>query len=174
MTGDRVIRTRSKTEREIEEGKLRSAAELTDRITSSSEAAVHIAGDLKDGEIKSLIDHAYSMQETAKALDETVSQIKDVLKQWGSINDVKSLDGLRTGAMKISAKSTTTTKGATELVRLLKKYNKVKAADTVLSVKIGEAKKYLGEAVLIEENFIDTKSDPFGTCSLRELKKKKK
>lgn len=113
------------------------------------------------------------MQETAKALDETVTQIKDVLKQWGSLNDIKKLDGYRAGTMSISAKTTTTTKGATELVRLLKKFNKVKAADTVLTVKVGEAKKYLGEAVLIEENFIETQSDPFGTCSLKELKKKK-
>lgn len=175
MTGERVIRTRSKSGEGQEDVKnLRTAAELTDRITSSSEAVVNIAGDLQDGEIKALIDHAYSMQETAKALDETVGQIKDVLKMWGSLQKVKKLDGFRSGSMSISAKTTTTTKGATELVRLLKKFNKVKAADTILSVKIGEAKKYLGEAVLLEEKFMSQDSDPFGKISLVELKKKKK
>lgn len=175
MTGERVIRTRSKQRDAQEESKnLRSAAELTDRITSSSEAVVNIAGDLSDGEIKSLIDHAYSMQETAKAIDETVGQIKDVLKMWGNLRKVKKLDGFRTGSMSISAKTTTTTKGATELVRLLKKLNKVKAADTILSVKIGEAKKYIGEAVLLEEKFMEQDSDPFGKISLIELKSKKK
>jgi hypothetical protein len=57
------------------------------------------------------------------------------------------------------------------LIKLLKEEGKLKYADDLLGVKLTEAKKYLGEKVLLDHGFISTETTTYGSVSFKEPKK---
>ena len=124
---------------------------------------------LTDGEVALLIDAGAAENAKMNKLKKRVTGIKLILKAAAILGKWKTRASPR-GVCSIK-KSTESVYGtATELAKLLKKLKKPKLFDTLVSVKIGEVKKYLGEEVLIEEGYLTLEDNPYGSMTLKVTK----
>uniref|UniRef100_A0A6M3M035 Uncharacterized protein n=1 Tax=viral metagenome TaxID=1070528 RepID=A0A6M3M035_9ZZZZ len=121
---------------------------------------------MTDSELEALIDSATGWDMTAKSQAKKVKEAKELLLAHAKANSWKTRVGA-TGACKIGPSSKTTIL-ATAFVRVLKKLGKIDLVDDLLSVKLGEAKKYVGEVPLEPISEVDT--EEYGTVSLKALK----
>lgn len=123
---------------------------------------------LNEEQAKLLIDHCQGLQDQAESLGQSIGEIKGALLGFAKHADVKTLKA-EVAQMSVRASTTSTVGSATKLVALLKKMKKVKAADAILSIKIGEAKKYLGEQTLRDEKLYSTETSTFGSVTIKPL-----
>lgn len=166
----RKIRTKAKT-KVVEEvqgkalpKKSTTVKEILEGLRSGTE------GILDDQDMEMLTDYGTAADALSKELEKDIKLIKPAVMAYAKHNKVKKMFNIGGGGFSIGAKTDTTYGGVTELAKLLKKYDKLKMFDDMASVKVGEVKKYLGEATLELEGFMSKKSEPYGTVSLKPKK----
>jgi hypothetical protein len=107
--------------------------------------------NLSEAEVKAMIDEGLAIDEIRKAMDKKIKAfldpIKDMLKELAKRHGFTYKEGIE-GACEISPSSKTVTGTATELKQLLKKEGKSQLFDSLLTVKITDAKKFLGDDIL--------------------------
>ena len=167
MVGKRVVRFEEKASVKAKRKDVRARKPeqlLVDLATSDLEAAVR---GLSEKEIEVLIDFGTVADEERKALDGQVKLVKAALLVSAEKTKWKTRSGA-VGVAKVSPRMSTSILPR-KMVALLSKLKKQKLFDTLFNVKVGEAKKYLGEDVLEPIAQIQTKE--FGSISLKKLKK---
>lgn len=122
---------------------------------------------LTNAEMEKLIDNAAVLDVQGKEMAKKVKRAKAMLLANAKKKKWKTLTG-RTGVAKVSP-STTTVIPVKPFALLLKKLKKTKMLFDLLSVRISDAKKYLGEDVL--EKIWETEFEEYGSVSVSELKK---
>lgn len=129
---------------------------------------------LSEGEVKLLIDEATKIDEERRMIlaltDAVVKPIKEILKGTAKEQGWTEKAG-SFGACKISPSTTTITGTVTELDKLLKQERKFNLRDSLVSIKITDAKKFLGEDILFSSGLFRVERDEFGTVSLRKITK---
>lgn len=128
---------------------------------------------LTQQELVLLIDNGSTLDEQRKAITKEVERIvaptKMLLLALAEQQKWKVKAG-KIGECKIGAGSSTKIKGTvTEFAILLKNEGKLELFNDLVSIKIGETKKYLGEDAL--KNFMEVESKEYSSVSL-SLKKK--
>jgi len=167
MVGKRVVRFEEKA---VGKAKRKAVTArkpeqlLVDLATPNLEAAVK---GLSEKELEALIDFGTVADEERNALDGQVKLIKAALLVRAKKAKWKTRAGA-VGVAKVSPRTSTSILPR-KMVALLSKLKKQKLFDTVFNVKVGEAKKYLGEDVLEPIAQIQTKE--FGSISLKRLEK---
>jgi hypothetical protein len=125
-----------------------------------------IADELNETEMAALIDYGAELDAEAKEHNRRVKIIKDLLRINADIYRWKNKAG-NTATAGVSPSSKTTI-DATAMGRLLARLGKSNLFGTIFSVKITEAKKYVGIDDLDEISETETKE--FGRVSLKLLK----
>jgi len=145
-------------------------------VPSKSDKVVELLLDLEAGtkfgkghedDIGILTDYAAAANALTKILDKDIKLIKTAIMTFGRATKTKTLMGRGGGSFTIGPSTTTTYGGATELAKLLKKYDKLDLFDEMTSVKVTEVKKYLGEATLESEGFMSKGSKEYGRITLK-------
>lgn len=175
----RKIRTKSK--QETVEGQVKRKCRTVTQIGEEQNVAVKqetesdqevmikaLATGLTDTEIGVMADYFLNETEKIKKIEEAIEWIKPLLKMSAVEQDWKRKFGEVAEAKAMASSTTTFTCTVTKFVALLKKENKLKLVDDLLSIKLGDAKKYLGEETL--KGLVKKVSDPKGRLSV--LKKK--
>jgi hypothetical protein len=125
---------------------------------------------LTENEIKQLIDYATEIEEMRREIAQSVKNfvdpIKKLLVEHAKENNWKHKDG-NLGKCDIAASSTTITGTATELIQILKKEGKTKLFDSLVSIRVTDSKKFLGEDILFKSGFFKMDRKEFGTVSLK-------
>lgn len=121
---------------------------------------------MAESELEVLVTYAAEASAAQKELKAEADLIKKFVLEYAKANQQKTFDYVR-GSAQIGASSHSEYGTATALARILKKLKKMDIFDTLVSVKIGEVKKYIGEAVLLEEKFIKVKTEPYGKVTLK-------
>lgn len=170
----RQIRTKSKrkpTQTMGQKSKSRTVAQVHNEqeIAEGHKNLVkELAGSLNDTEIGVLIDHLLYESEKATKLLSAVAWIKPLVKLSASEQKWKKKFGDIAEAKSMASSSTVFTCTVTKFVALLKKEGKLKLVDDLLSIKLGDVKKYLGEEVL--KGITKKTSDPAGRFSIARKK----
>ena len=157
-----------RTKKQIEANGMSSTREkrsfevLIKEVTTKTAAA----GLLND-EVAELIDHAGELDALRKELDVKVKKAKAILLKNAEEKSWKMQAGEKLAA-KISP-STKTEIPVKPFLSLLKKLKKAAMASDLLSVRIGDAKKYLGEDVL--KDVSDVEVTEYGSVSFTRLKR---
>lgn len=145
----------------------RSVAQIIKQY-HETDSAVEL--ELSNAEIMSLIDVGSDIEERRRAIDKEVKAevepIKDILLQLGQANKKKNMEGHR-GKCTIGPSTKTLTGTATQLAALLKKEGKVKLFDSLLTVRVTDAKKFLGEDILFKSKFFTSERKEYSTVSLK-------
>ena len=151
----------------------RSPERLIERALGGEEETV-IGPSLKDNEALVMIDYLAGIQQEIADLTEQLTSGKLMVKAYCKKND--AVEVATDNNVAKCGKSTKTEYGtATEMVKILKLEDKINLANDILSVKVGEAKNYLGEAVLKEHGFIgDSNTTDFATISIKGLTRKRR
>lgn len=128
---------------------------------------------LTPSELAALIDRAAELEDKrktiAKEVDAVVSPTKKLLLEVAKASGKKVLNG-KTGTCKIGASSTTHILGTpTEFAALLKKEGKLELFDSLVGIRLGDTKKYLGEDAL--KDFVKVETEEYGTVSIGSKKK---
>ena len=147
-----------------EKGTVAKKQRSADEVIRTVEAGD--AGTITDSELESLIDTATSWDMTAKSQAKKAKEAKLLLLAHAKEHSWKTRAGV-TGACKIGPSSKTTIL-ATAFVRVLKKLGKIALFDELVSVRLGEAQKYVGAVPL--EPISEVKTEDYGTVSLKPLK----
>jgi hypothetical protein len=137
----------------------------------NEENVSEFAGTLSTKEIMTLIQEATRRNEIVKMFKADIEKTKTIMRHIAEKirrSEIKAEDG---SICKVSPSSKTVTGTATELIKLLKEEGKLKYANDLLGVKLTEAKKYLGEKVLLDHGFINTETTTYGSVSFKEPKK---
>jgi len=156
---ERVVRTKKgvKTRAASAKAKLRSPDQLIDESVAKARTA-------KEREILNLIDTATTWDYHRKLLDKQVKKAKAILLAHAEKNNWKA-KAAETASVLISP-SQSTTINPSKFTKLLIKMKKKKLYDVLMSVRVGDAKKYLGEDVVDEVAEVDKKE--FGTVTLKK------
>lgn len=123
--------------------------------------------DLTDADVEELIDEGTRWDHLQKELKKFVDEAKDILKVHAEAHEWKTRAG-ETCTADISP-STTKYINPTEFARLLKKMDKLEVFDDTVSVKIGEAEKYIGKLSI--EEIAEIETEEYGSIRLRAIKK---
>lgn len=146
----------------------RSVAEILENYLDSGLEGLNLSAS----ELILLIDNGAELDEkrkaVAKEVDAVVTPTKKLLLALAKQGKWKSKAG-KIGLCKIGGGSTTVIDGTpTEFAALLKKEGKLHLFDELVSIKIGDTKKYLGEDALT--GFMHSDIEEYGSVSL-SLKK---
>jgi len=143
---------------------LKQKEETKEKTKNSSNGKTESKAEVS---IMELIDNAYDWDVEKKKFDAKVKEAKIVLLAHAKQNEWKEKMG-KNAKCKIGP-STVAEIGVKPFLSLLKKLGKVALVQDLLKVKITEAKKYLGEIAL--EDVTDSQTEPYGSVSLKPLKK---
>ena len=136
-----------------------------EELTESQDVTIEEAGSLNDSELTALVDQAYFWDLEQKELAGRVKNAKTILLRNARAQEWKSYSG-ESAACKIG-KSTKSIMGTVkEFLQLLKREGKMKLLDDLLKVKLGDAKKYLGEDAL--NGFLTEETEEYGSVSLKK------
>ena len=169
QTTSKEIKSKTKPTEEIYELKSNDLIHKILENTATAENVLQVASQMSETDRKVLVDFALHCYEQKQHYESMLKTAKEILMTYGHENDKKNLSTLTTSCI-IGPASNTVTGTPTELVKLLKKMGKTELADTILSVKIGEAKKYLGQAMLEAEGFLKTVTEEFGKITIKQKK----
>jgi hypothetical protein len=167
----RVIRRTDPAHYQKGEGETKMTAEVFLDMIENGHTVKEVADKLTDSDMLRMVDYGYERDQEKKEIDKEVKVVKDVLMEYGRQRKVKKMAGSKADAV-ISAASSTETGTPTELAKLLKLENKIDLFDELVSVRLGDLKKYLGEAVLKDHSFIKkVESDEYGKIGFKARKK---
>lgn len=170
----RKIRTKSKqkpTQTVSQKTKSRTVAQVHTEfeIAIGHEKLIkELANTLNDTEIGLLVDHSLGETEKASKWLDAVGWIKPLLKVSSLEQKWKKKSGDIAEAKVMAASSTSFTCTVTKFVAFLKKEGKLKLVDDLLSIKLGDVKKYLGEEAL--KGITKKATDPYGRFSIARKK----
>ena len=139
---------------------------LVEMVLLNAEVVKDIAAYLQDEERVALVDYALDCGERSKALEAREKAAKQLLMVYAENESKKDLS-TSSNSCKVGASSSTETGTPTQLIRILKDERKLNLVDDILSVKVGEAKKYLGEKFLEAKGFIKKVSEPYGRLTIK-------
>jgi hypothetical protein len=129
--------------------------------------------NLNESEIEMLIDHGTKIEERRRSIDKEVKSvvepIKDILLQSATAVKWKHKEG-SDGKCDIGPSTKTLTGTASELYKLLQKEKKAKLFNSLLTVRVTDAKKFLGEDILFKSGFFRSERREYGTVSLKPRK----
>jgi hypothetical protein len=152
------------------ESKVRTAAEI---VKQWHQVDTIEQLNLSESDLEMLIDHGTDIEERRREIDKEVKSmvepIKDILLQSASKLKWKHKEG-HEGKCDIGPSTKTITGTATELLKLLKKEGKVKLFNNLLTVRVTDAKKFMGEDILFKSGFFFSERKEYGTVSLKPRK----
>lgn len=125
------------------------------------------AKSVSEKELVQLIDEAVKYDVEQKRLSKLVETSKELIMTIAKGEKWKHKPG-STGMVEIKS-SSKTEMTATDLARLLDREGKTNIFDNLVNVKVGEAKKILGEDAVRE--FSKTSTEVYGSISLKPLNK---
>lgn len=144
--------------------------ELQEKVAARTEKEMleHFSalGDsLSSIEVSRVVDIGVVANEQLKELGEKVALAKSILLQYAKLNKLKEIEGSK-GLAKIGASSTTEQTGTVkDFVEILKTEGKKHLLYDLISVKVGDAKKLLGEEAL--KTFFKKKTEDYGSVTLK-------
>jgi hypothetical protein len=162
----RKIKTANKRET-VEKVTGRAVPSKTGRIQLALESAIKEKA-LTKNEVEILTDYGAVIDSLIKEFTADIKVIKRSLMDYGLRTKTKKFAGVK-GSYSIGATSATEEGTPTEFVKILKKLKKTALFDDLVKVRIGEAKKYLGEQVLVDAGFIKKTTNAFGKIALKVL-----
>jgi hypothetical protein len=155
--------------------KRETVEKVTGRAVPSKTGRIQLALDsaiaerkLTKNEVEILTDYGAVIDALVKELTADVKVIKAGLMAYAIKTKTKKFAGVK-GTYSIGSTSSTEEGTPTEFVKLLKKLKKTNLFDDLVKVKIGEAKKYLGEQVLKDNGFIKKTTNAFGKIALKVI-----
>lgn len=170
---ERKIRTKKK---EIQEQEKEATTQPTKPVSQMLEECLStdlegnvqaaIDSSISDDQIRVLIDDLGEKDEELKRLKEEVDTRKTLVKEIAKHRQMRSMEGHEYTA-KVGDSSKTEVV-PTDFVKLLVKMNKKDMFDDLFSVKVGEAKKYLGADVVGEVT--QEKKTPYTSVSVKRKK----
>jgi len=172
----RQIRTKRKTkptQTKSQKSRSRTVAQIHTAIEQAGKTESklkELAGSLTDTEIGLLADQHLRDTEKSAEINKGISWIKPLLHLSAREQKWKKKEGDVSEAKAMAGSSTEFTCTVTQFVALLKKEGKLKLADDILSIRLGDAKKYLGEAAIAPVT--KKKSDSMGRFSIARKKGK--
>jgi hypothetical protein len=129
--------------------------------------AEEVGACLTTKEQEGLIEFGGEQNQIKLQSEKDVKLIKEILlsnaKTSGELIGVS-----RSFKFGVSPKTTTEFGTATDLARILKKHKKMELFDDLVKVMVTDTKKYLGEQILIEEGFMTTNTEKFGSTSIKK------
>jgi len=131
----------------------------------TSMTPTELAGTLSEVEVETLIDIAARKDAECKDLTKSVKKAKAILLKEAEASGWKSKTTSANAEAKISP-STSTSIPVEPFIKLLHKMKKVKQLKDFVAVKVGDAKKYLGDDVL--ETIWDVNTEKYGSVSLKQ------
>jgi len=168
VTGRKIrLKNELPSEAKVKNGRVinRSVPQL---LKDAQELGVEEVGvALTEKEHESLIEYGGEQDVIKKLAEKEVTVIKAILlahaKASGEVESSSKSFGF-----KVSPRTATVFGTATDLARILKKHKKMQLFDELVTVKVTETKKYLGEQILIEEGFMKKETEKFGSTSLKK------
>lgn len=128
-----------------------------------------VKSDLVIGEAERLVSRAAILDGVSKIIAKELKEIKARLIKFAKQEHLKKIEG-SSGTADIQAKASTTI-NVSEFIRVLNSLDKLSLVDDLLSVKVGDAKKFLGEDVL--KDIMHTEHDAYGKIKLTTSEKAK-
>lgn len=129
----------------------------------------NVKSELVIGEAERLVSRAAVLDGVSKLIAKELKEIKAQLIKFAKQEHLKKIEG-SSGDMDILASSSTNI-NVSEFIRVLKSLDKLSMVDDLLSVKVGDAKKFLGEDVLKE--VMHTEHDAYGKIKFKTSEKSK-
>jgi len=170
MPPTRKVRFRTPEPKTLEDLTSGAAVKVPQLIRLAENLGTEEVGtNLTPEQASELADQGYISDTMQKDLVKEVKVIKETLMAYGKKHKIKDILGVD-GKAVISASTHTVTGSATQLAKLLKKEGKTKLFDTLVGVKLGEAKKYLGEMALKQYKFITSKTESYGKIGFKPKK----
>jgi hypothetical protein len=131
---------------------------------------------LTETEEKMLIDFAAELDDRraklVKQCKEEVEPIKDLFKAIAQ-QDNEMVHYGNTAELTVKASSKSIMGPTTELAKLLKQEGKTRLFNELTTIKVTEAKKFLGEDALISSGLMRVETDDFGAVTLKVLRASK-
>lgn len=169
MAVKRVLRFNGKSKKKIAKPSL-AAADMTAEkiIESAKELDVEtVATSISQGEIKNLVEWGGVKNAEKKRLETDIKIVKEILLFAAKKENKK--EGYKTAkyGAPVSPKNKTVVGTATDLARVLKKLGKMGLFDELVTVKITEVKKYIGEETLKSEGFLTIEKEDFASIRFK-------
>jgi len=148
--------------------RMRTVVEI---VTQAVELGVdQVIGTLTEEELILMIDTGTELEaerrEIEKKTEAVVRPVKQILLQVAKAAGWKEKKGTK-GKAKVSASTWSDVGTATDLAKILKREGKIALFDELVTVRVGDCKKYLGTEAL--KGFLTPHTEEFGMLSLKEL-----
>lgn len=149
--------------------KLRTVLEIVSLLEDGQDLQ-HVAKTITEEELILMIDSGVEMEAERRAADKqtekVVKPVKQLLLQVAKNAKWKEKKGTK-GMAKVSASTWSDVGTGTQLAALLKKEGKIQLFDDLVTIRVGDCKKFLGTDAL--KGFITPHSEEFGAVALKEL-----
>ena len=136
-------------------------------IKELEETEIENLRELSEEELVSLFDAGLKLKSTMDDAKAKYELVRAAILKNAKEHGWKEKEGTEC-VVKISS-STTSTMSPRDLAKVLKELKKTELLDSLISVRIGDCKKYLGEVFL--EPYMEVKSEEYGTVSIKPKKK---